>query len=64
LVDSGKVLLPSLYIKLGLMKPFAKALSKEGECFKYLGNKYPGLSEAKIKEGDFVGPDIGKLFKD
>jgi hypothetical protein len=64
LVDPGKVLLPPLHIKLGLMKQFVKALSKEGECFKYLGNKFPGLSEAKIKEGVFVGPDIRKLFKD
>ncbi len=46
------------------MKQFVKALSKEGECFKYLGNKFPGMSEAKIKEDVYVGPDIGKLFKD
>ena len=49
LVDPRKVLLPPLHIKLGLMKQFVKALSKEGECFKYLGNKFPGLSEKKRK---------------
>ena len=46
------------------MKQFVKALSKEGECFKYLRDKFPALSEAKIKEGVFVGPDIRKLMKD
>jgi hypothetical protein len=32
LIDPKKVLLPPLYIKLGLMKQFVKALPKEGEC--------------------------------
>lgn len=64
LVDPAKVLLPPLHIKLGLMKQFVKALSKQGECFKYLCNKFPSLSEAKLKEGIFVGPDIRKLMKD
>ncbi len=49
---------------LCLMKQFVKALFKEGECFKCLDNKLPGLSEVKTKEGVFVGPDIRKLFKD
>ncbi|GBN81483.1 hypothetical protein AVEN_64785-1 [Araneus ventricosus] len=64
LVDPRKVLLPPLHIKLGLMKQFIKALSKEGECFKYLGNKFPGLSEANTKEGVSVDPDNQKLRKD
>lgn len=64
LVDPRKVLLPPLHIKLGLMKQFVKALSKEGECFKYICQKFPQLSEAKVKEGVFTGPDIRKLFKD
>lgn len=64
LVDPNNVLLPPLHIKLGVMKQFVKALSKEGDCFKYLRDKFPALSEAKIKEGVFVGPDIRKLMKD
>lgn len=32
-VDPEKVFLPSLYIKLGLMNQFVKALHKDGECF-------------------------------
>ena len=61
LVDPSKVLLPPLHIKLGLMKQFVKALSKDGECLKYLCNKFSGLSETKLKEHVFVGPDIRKL---
>ena len=64
LVEPDKILLPSLHIKLGIMKQYIKALDKEGECFKYLAVKFPKLSEAKIKEGIFNGPDIRKLMKD
>ncbi|GFS69423.1 uncharacterized protein TNCV_3401091 [Trichonephila clavipes] len=46
------------------MKQFVKALDKEGECFKHLCEQFPGLSDAKLKEGIFVGPDIRKLLKD
>lgn len=53
LVEPEKVLLPPLHIKLGIMKQFVKALPKDGPCFKYLGEKFPGLSEAKLKEGIF-----------
>ncbi|GBM79689.1 hypothetical protein AVEN_71215-1 [Araneus ventricosus] len=46
------------------MKQFVKDLPKEGECFKYLFDQFPGLSEAKLKEGVFVGPDTRKIMKD
>ncbi|GBM53421.1 hypothetical protein AVEN_27329-1 [Araneus ventricosus] len=46
------------------MKEFVKALSKESEYFKYLCDQFPGLSEAKLKEGVFVGKDIRKMMKD
>ncbi|GBN77032.1 hypothetical protein AVEN_23393-1 [Araneus ventricosus] len=46
------------------MKQIVKALPKEGGCFKYLCDQFPGLSEAKLKEGVFVGPDIRKIMKD
>ncbi|CAN2389181.1 hypothetical protein PRIEUP_LOCUS18277 [Pristimantis euphronides] len=64
LVPPYKVLLPPLLIKLGLMKQFAKSLPRDGECFKYLVTKFPSLSEAKLKEGVFVGPDIRRLLAD
>ncbi|GBL92283.1 hypothetical protein AVEN_35833-1 [Araneus ventricosus] len=46
------------------MKQFVNALPKDGECLKYLCHQFPGLSEAKLKEGAFVGPDIRKMMKD
>ncbi|GFV20884.1 uncharacterized protein TNCV_353581 [Trichonephila clavipes] len=64
LVDPKKILFPPLHIKFELMKQFVKALDKEGECFKYLCEQFPSLSDAKLKEGIFVGPDIRKLLKD
>jgi hypothetical protein len=64
LIDPKKVLLPPLHIKLGLMKQFVKSLLKEGQCFKYPCKKFPSLSDAKLKEGIFVGPDIRKLLSD
>ncbi|GFV64745.1 uncharacterized protein TNCV_3275161 [Trichonephila clavipes] len=64
LVDPKKILFPPLRIKLGLMKQFVKALDKEGECFKYLCEQFPGLYDAKLKEGIFFGPDIRQLLKD
>lgn len=64
LVDPSKILIPPLHIKLGLMKQFVKALDKNGKCFQYLQTKFPKLSEAKIKEGVFDGPQIRKMFRD
>lgn len=64
LVDPEKILLPPLHIKLGLMKQYVKALDKNGNCFKYLCSKFPFLSEAKLKEGIFVGPQIRNLMQD
>jgi hypothetical protein len=64
LVDRHKVLLPPLHIKLGLMKNFIKALNHEGDAFKYLADKFPHISEAKLKAGIFIGPQIRQLLKD
>jgi len=46
------------------MKQFVRALDKNGKCFQYLQTKFPKLSEAKIKERVFDGPQIRKMFKD
>ncbi|GBM26149.1 hypothetical protein AVEN_233445-1 [Araneus ventricosus] len=58
LVPPEKILLPTLHIKLGLMKQFMKSLPKDGECFRYLCSKFPELSEAKVKEVVFTEPAI------
>ena len=64
LVSPDKIILPPLHIKLGLIKNFVKALPRDGPGFSFLKNKFPTLSEAKIKEGIFIGPDIRKLMND
>jgi hypothetical protein len=46
------------------MIQFVKALTKTGNCFKYLCKMFPHLSEAKLKGGVFVGPDLRKLIYD
>ena len=63
LVEPLKILLPPLHIKLGIMKQFVKTLPN-GPCFMYLCDKCKYLSNAKIKEGIFVGPEIKKLIQD
>jgi hypothetical protein len=60
LVDPSKILLPSMHLKLGLMKNFVKAMSQEKAACTYLREKFPSLSEAKLKEG----PKIQDLIKD
>jgi hypothetical protein len=62
--DRRKILLPLLHIKLGIMKQFVKALPKTGSCFTYLCKTFPHLSEAKLKEDIFVGPDTRRLTSD
>jgi hypothetical protein len=64
LAEWHKILLLPLHMKFGLMKNFVKAMNRTGSAFKYLAEKFPRLSEAKIKEGVFVGPQIRKLFSD
>ena len=64
LAEASKIFLPSLHIKLGLMKSFATAINQDGAAFKYGCNKFPVSSQAKLKEGIFVGPQINKLLKD
>ncbi|KAL6481179.1 hypothetical protein MHYP_G00092590 [Metynnis hypsauchen] len=63
LVDPRKVLMPPLHIKLGLIKQFVRALDKESRAFNYLQDIFPKLSEAKIKAGVFVGPQIKKIIE-
>ncbi|GBP36303.1 hypothetical protein EVAR_85552_1 [Eumeta japonica] len=64
LVQSEKIFLPPIHIKLGLMKNLVKAMNKDGGGFQYLKTKFPRISDAKIKEGIFVGPQIRELMKD
>ncbi|GBM07633.1 hypothetical protein AVEN_228138-1 [Araneus ventricosus] len=63
LVASEKILLPPLQIKLGLMN-FVKAMDCGGSGFQYLSLKFLKVSETKIKEGIFVGPQFRQVMKD
>ena len=58
-----KVLMPPLHIKLGLIKQFVKKLNPEGDAFKHIHELFPKLSEAKVKAGVFVGPQVKQLMK-
>ena len=64
LVEPRKILLPSMHLKLGLMKNVVKAMNQEEAAFTYLWEKFPRLSEAKFKEGVFIGPQIWDLIED
>lgn len=64
LIDPKNIFLPPLHIKLGLIKNFVKSMDRNGKGFLYLKQKFPRISEAKIKEGIFVGPQIKEMIKD
>ena len=51
-----KCFCPRLHIKLGLTKNCVKGIDKTGHGFEYVRNKFPNVSDAKIKEGIFIGP--------
>ena len=63
-VLTEKIFLPPFHIKLGLMKNSVKGMDKTGHGFEYLWNKFPNISDVKIKEGTFIGPQIRELMKD
>ena len=50
--------------KIGLFKNSVKTLDKNGARFHYLKEKFPCVSDSKIKEGNFVGPQIRVLIWD
>ena len=64
LVNRDCIILPSLHIKLGLIKQFVKAFDKGGDCLNYVAKTFPGLSMEKLTAGIFGGPQIRKLMQD
>ena len=58
-VDRDRILFPPLHIK-----QFTKALEKDGNCFTYLCQAFPGLTMEKLKAGIFDGPQIWQLIRD
>ena len=51
-------------MKLGLKKNFVKGNDKIGRGFECMRNKFPNVSDAKIKEGILTGPQIRELMQD
>ena len=51
-------MLPSPYIKLGLLKQFVKALDYNSAALHRIRKMFPHLSDAKMKGGVFTGPQI------
>ena len=46
------------------MKNFVKAMDRNGTAFLYLRQTFSLLSDAKIREGVFTGPDIRSVLRD
>lgn len=49
LIESSKILLLPLHIKLILMKNFVTAMDKNGPAFRYLDEKFPGSVKRKTR---------------
>jgi len=64
LVFPEKNYLPTLHIKLDVMINFVKGTDKTGRGFQYVRNKFPNMSDAKIKEAIFIGLQIRELMQD
>ena len=62
LVDMSRIYLPPPQSKLRLIKAYVKAMDKESEVFACLRQKFPETTQAKVKAGIFVGPQMKKLF--
>jgi hypothetical protein len=45
------------------MKIFLKSVDKTGRGFEYVRNTVPNVSDAKIKAGIFIGPQIKKMMQ-
>ena len=64
LADRDKVLLPPLHIKLGIMEQFLRALDKDGDCFKFICQKFCAVTHGKLQAAVFTGPQIHKVMRD
>ena len=62
--EKSKIYLSPLHIKIVLIKISVKVMVKERKGFGYLRQKFPTASEAKMKEGIFVGPRSTQPFED
>jgi hypothetical protein len=52
-----------MHLKLGLVKYFVKDMDQESAAFTFLWEKFPRLSEVKLKKGIFIDTQIRDLVK-
>ena len=57
-----KILLAPLHIKLRLAKQFVKVLKPTSRAFCHIRQMFPSISEAKVKGGILVGPQIRRML--
>ena len=62
LIERSKILLPPLHIKLTLAKQFVEALKPTRRSFLYITEMFSSISEANVKDGIFVGPQIRRML--
>jgi len=46
------------------MKNFVKGMDKTDHTFEYVRDKFPNVSDAKVKVGIFIGPQIREMMQD
>jgi hypothetical protein len=63
-INLEKLYLLPLYIKIGLIKNSVQIMDQESAGFMYFKYKLPRVSDAKIKVGVLVGPQIRQLIQD
>ena len=63
-MECSKIVFPPFQIKLSIMKKFVKAFEKDGDYFRYICIKFPGISIKKLKPGVFGRPPTQKLMND
>ena len=52
-----------MHLKLGMLKKVVKAMNQEEVAFTYLWETFPRLSEAKLKEDVYIGPENETLSR-
>ena len=62
--DKSKFYSPPLHIKLSLIKISMKEMVTSSEGFAYVRQFFPKMSEAKMKEGIFIGKQFTQLYED
>ena len=64
-INPMKIFLPPPYIKLGLIECLVKAMAKtHSQGLQYVAKKRYKISNAKLREGILMGPQIQEVLED